>query len=78
MAVIGVLDQAWGQIVKAVVCLKEGQQATEEEIKEHCRHKLASYQVPKIVEFTEKLPKDPVYGKVSLKELMKIYGRGRA
>ena len=78
VAVIGVLDQAWGQIVKAVVCLKEGQQATEEEIKEHCRHKLASYQVPKIVEFTEKLPKDPVYGKVSLKELIKIYGKGRA
>lgn len=78
VAVIGVLDKAWGQIVKAVVCLKEGKQATEEEIREHCRHHLASYQVPKIVDFATKLPKDPVYGKVSLKELMKIYGRGGA
>jgi acyl-CoA synthetase (AMP-forming)/AMP-acid ligase II len=78
VAVIGVPDKAWGQIVKAVVCLKEGEQATEEEIREHCRHHLASYQVPRVVDFATKLPKDPVYGKVSLKELMKIYGRGEA
>jgi len=74
VAVIGIPDETWGHVVKAVACLKKGQQATEQEIREHCREYLASYQVPKTVDFVEKLPKDPVYGKVSLKELMKIYG----
>lgn len=74
VAVLGIPDDTWGHVVKAVACLKKGQQATEQEIREYCRKYLASYQVPKTVDFVEKLPKDPVYGKVSLKELMKIYG----
>ena len=78
VAVIGVPDETWGQVVKAVACLKEGQQATEQEIREHCRKYLASYQVPKTVDFAEELPKDPDYGKVSLKELMRAYGGGRS
>jgi len=78
IAVIGVPDENWGQVVKAVACLKKGQQATESEIREHCRQYLASYQVPKTVDFVEKLPKDPVYGKVSIKELMRAYGGGRS
>ena len=78
VAVIGVPDENWGQVVKAVACLKKGQQSTESEIREHCRQYLASYQVPKTVDFVEKLPKDPVYGKVSIKELIRAYGGGRS
>jgi len=73
VAVIGVQDDVWGQMVKAVVALKKGQQATEREIKDHCRQHLPGYQVPKSVDFIDKLPKDPTYGKIALKELMKRY-----
>jgi acyl-CoA synthetase (AMP-forming)/AMP-acid ligase II len=57
-AVIGVPDEYWGEIVKAVIVLKPGQQATSEEIIEYCREKLASYKKPAIVEFVEALPKN--------------------
>ena len=43
VAVIGVLDDVWGEAVKAVVILKEGQTATQEEIIEWCREKMAGY-----------------------------------
>jgi acyl-CoA synthetase (AMP-forming)/AMP-acid ligase II len=58
VCVIGVPDPRWDQNVKAVVVLKPGQTATTEELIEHCREQLASYKKPKIVEFTEKLPRD--------------------
>jgi acyl-CoA synthetase (AMP-forming)/AMP-acid ligase II len=56
-AVIGVPDKTWGQNVVAVVVLAEGQETTAEEIIEHCRSHIASYKKPKVVEFTEKLPR---------------------
>jgi acyl-CoA synthetase (AMP-forming)/AMP-acid ligase II len=77
-AVIGVPDEKWGQVVKAIVYLKSEMTATEDEIKEHCRKHLARFQVPKSVEFTEELPRESAYGKISREELLKIYGRGNS
>jgi long-chain acyl-CoA synthetase len=57
-AVIGLPDELWGEIVKAVIILKPGQEATAEEIMEYCREKLASYKKPAIVEFVDTLPKN--------------------
>jgi long-chain acyl-CoA synthetase len=62
-AVIGVPDQKSGEICKAFVQLKEGQEATEEEIIEFCRDKMAAYKRPHKVEFREALPMTPV-GKI--------------
>jgi len=61
--VIGVPDSYRGETVKAVIVLKDGQQASEDDIIRHCRKNLASYKVPRIVEFRTELPKTNV-GKI--------------
>ena len=49
--------------------LKDGAQATAEELLQHCRTKLAAYKVPKIVEFRNSLPKSAV-GKILRRQLV--------
>jgi len=58
--VAGVPDEYRGETVKAYIVLKEGEQATAEEIVEFCRQHLAPYKVPKQVEFRSELPKSQV------------------
>ncbi|MBI5477450.1 MAG: long-chain fatty acid--CoA ligase [Deltaproteobacteria bacterium] len=62
-AVIGVKDERSGERVKAFVVLKEGQNATSDEIVAFCKEKLTGYKVPKLVEFRKELPKTNI-GKV--------------
>jgi long-chain acyl-CoA synthetase len=61
--VAGIPDPYRGETVKAYVVLKEGETATEEEIIEFCKGKMAKYKVPRMVEFRAELPKTMV-GKV--------------
>ncbi len=61
--VAGIPDPYRGETVKAYVVLKEGETATEEEIIEFCKGKMAKYKVPRMVEFRAELPKTTV-GKV--------------
>src|SRR5439155_25320245 len=67
-AVIGMPDPYRGETVKAFVVLKEGATATAEEIIAWCRERLASYKVPRQVEFRDSLPKSGV-GKYLRREL---------
>jgi long-chain acyl-CoA synthetase len=71
VAIIGLPDPKWTEIVHAVVRCKFGHQLTEGEIIAHCREFIAGYKVPKSVEFVEApLPKTPV-GKIDKVALRK-------
>ena len=67
---IGVPDLKRGENVKVFVVLKEGETATEEELIEFCKDKLATYKLPTEVEFREELPKTNI-GKILRKDLRK-------
>jgi long-chain acyl-CoA synthetase len=53
---VGIPDRYRGETVKAVVVLRPGQSASEEEILDFCRKNLAKYKVPTQVEFRQALP----------------------
>lgn len=63
-AVIGIKDPIKGEKVKAVLVLKEGQEGTAKEIREHCRKSLAPFKIPRHIEFRASLPKTAT-GKVA-------------
>jgi long-chain acyl-CoA synthetase len=67
-AVIGVPHEKWVETPHAVVVLKPGVHATEEEIIEFCKMNLASYKKPTSLEFAAELPKTSS-GKILKREL---------
>ncbi len=71
-AVVGEADPKYGEVVVAWVVLKPHATLSTEELREFCRHELASYKLPKIVRLCESLPEN-FLGKVRRVEL-----RGRA
>ncbi|PKG97470.1 long-chain-fatty-acid--CoA ligase FadD [Paraglaciecola sp. MB-3u-78] len=66
-AAIGVPHEVSGEIVKLVIVSKS-QELSEKEVIDHCRKHLTGYKIPKIVEFTDELPKSNV-GKILRREL---------
>lgn len=68
-AVVGIPSGYRGETVKAYIVLKDGETATEDEIKAYCRENLARYKVPEIIEFRKELPKSAV-GKVLKRVLL--------
>ena len=78
-AVIGVPNAEWGEEVKAVVQLREGARASEEEIREFLAARVADYKRPRSVDFVAELPYNPS-GKLLKRELRNRYweGTGRA
>ena len=73
---IGIPDDEWGEAVKAVVVLKPGETATEQEIIDTAKQHLASYQKPRSVDFVDSLPKAPT-GKILKRDLRDKYWKGR-
>ena len=65
---IGIPHPTRGEAIKVFVVLKEGETATQEELIEYCKDKLATYKLPAEIEFKKELPKTNV-GKILRKDL---------
>ena len=68
VAVVGRSDERWGEVPVAFVVRRPEASATEDELIEHCRDRLAKFKVPKAVTFLDALPRNPS-GKVLKREL---------
>ncbi|MBZ0185715.1 MAG: long-chain-fatty-acid--CoA ligase [Candidatus Obscuribacterales bacterium] len=75
-AVLGVPDESWGEIVKAVVVAQPGHEPSEAELIELVQSKLARYKAPKSIDFIDEMPKTGS-GKIYKKKLRERYWQGR-
>ena len=72
-AVIGVEDDKWGEVGRAIVVLGEGAELSEDDIIGHCKGKVGNYKLPKSVVFTDALPRNAT-GKVLKQDLRRLFG----
>ncbi len=75
-AVFGIPDDEWGEQVKAAVQFETGATATEAELLDWCRGRLAGYKCPKSVDVHEALPREAT-GKLKKRYLRDAYWEGR-
>ncbi len=67
-AVVGIPDAKRGQVIRAIVVLKHGETATHQEILSFCKGRLASFKMPRQLEFKDSLPKSST-GKIAKRQL---------
>lgn len=72
-ALIGVPDDRWGEVGKALVVLRPGATADADELLKHLDGRLARFKIPKYLEFVPELPKNAA-GKLLKAPLRKLYG----
>lgn len=72
VAVIALPDERWIEAVTAVVCLKDGFSASEEELIAFAKERMAHFKVPKSVHFVDDLPRSTA-GKLLKRELRKQF-----
>jgi acyl-CoA synthetase (AMP-forming)/AMP-acid ligase II len=76
--VFGIPDEKWGEVVAAAVVLRPGASLSAEELVQHCKTRIASYKVPRHIEFmTEDLPKSGS-GKILKRVLREKYWSGQS
>jgi fatty-acyl-CoA synthase len=76
-AVIGVPDERWGEVGVAIVVLRAGATAEEDDLLAHCRARLAAFKLPRAVCFADAVPRSPS-GKILKRELRERYSVGRS
>jgi fatty-acyl-CoA synthase len=76
-AVVAAPDERWGEVAYAIVVLKPGGRASESELIEFCRRRLAHFKCPKRVEFIDALPRTAT-GKIQKNLLREKYWAGEA
>jgi acyl-CoA synthetase (AMP-forming)/AMP-acid ligase II len=75
-AVFGVPDDKWGEVPAAYVNLKAGEEATDNELIEHCAQRLARFKRPRWIKLVSDFPKTPI-GKIQKNILRQPYWLGR-
>jgi len=73
VAIIGVPDDRWGEVGRAIIALKPDQALTETEIFQHCEVNLARYKHPRSIRFVDALPRNAT-GKVHKPTLRRQHG----
>lgn len=64
LAVVGLPDPTWGEVVCAVVVTREGRSLSLEELQDHCGERLAGFKKPRRLELVAALPRTPATGQV--------------
>jgi len=73
VAIIGVPDERWGEVGRAIIVLASGHQLTEADVMRHCDGNLARYKQPRSVRFVDALPRNAT-GKVHKPTLRQMFG----
>jgi len=66
-AVVGVVDERWGQRVKAYL-VAPGRRPDIDELKDFCRGRIAGFKIPRVIEYVAQLPRN-ASGKVTKHKL---------
>jgi len=74
--VIGVPDDKWGEKVLALVVLRPGAVASEQDLIEHCRERIAHFKAPRTIEIRQVLARTAT-GKLQKYKLRQPYWEGR-
>ena len=73
-AVIGVEDNEWGEVVKAVIVPRDNKPVTLDEVRDYCKGRLASYKAPEFLTVVGELPRNHM-GKLLKNDLRKLHGK---
>ena len=72
VAVIGIPDEKWGEVPRAIVTVREGFQLTAEDVMDHLDGRVARYKIPKSVVIVDDLPRT-ASGKIRKADLRRQY-----
>lgn len=72
VAVVGVPDERWGERITGIVKLRANAEATDTELMEWCRSRLAGYKTPRAIDFWPELPRNPT-GKILRRKIRETF-----